>query len=89
MRHCHSASSFDTPPITDLVALPSHDVVRLLEDNAALAASVAALPTPPTEFLELDMGDGLCFRKHSFDGAISVSAGAGGGAGDLGGGLGG
>ena len=21
-----------------------------------------------------DMGDGLCFRKHSFDGAISVSA---------------
>ena len=33
----------------------------MLEDNAALAASVAALPTPPTEFIELDMGDGLCF----------------------------
>ena len=23
--------------------------------------SATALPTPPTEFLELDMGDGLCF----------------------------
>ena len=57
----HTFSSFDTPPVTDLVELPSHDVVRVLEENAALAASVAALPTPPTEFLELDIGDGLCF----------------------------
>jgi dipeptidyl-peptidase-4 len=37
----HTASSFGVPPVTDLVRLPSHEVVRTLIDNAALRARLA------------------------------------------------
>ena len=39
----HSYSTFDKPPITELVRLPSHDVVRVLEDNHELRAKVNPL----------------------------------------------
>lgn len=55
----HTRSTFDTPPVTDLVALPSHRSLRVLEDNAPLAAAVAPLVTRPTDFLRLDIGDGV------------------------------
>lgn len=52
-------STFDTPPITDLVELPGHRSVRVLEDNAALAAAVKPLIVRPTDFLQLDIGGGV------------------------------
>jgi dipeptidyl-peptidase-4 len=55
----HTYSTFDTPPITDLVQLPEHRSVRVLEDNAATAARVKPLITRPTEFLQLDIGGGV------------------------------
>jgi len=55
----HTYSTFDRPPVVDLVRLPSHQVVRVLEDNAALAAAVAPLTTPPVEFFQVDIGDGV------------------------------
>ncbi len=59
-RHAiHTRSTFDTPPVTDLVALPGHERLRVLEANAPLAAAVAPLVTRPTEFLRLDIGDGV------------------------------
>jgi dipeptidyl-peptidase-4 len=55
----HTWSTFDKPPVTDLVELPAHRSVRLLEDNAAAAARVKPLITQPTEFLQLDIGNGV------------------------------
>ena len=52
-------STFDTPPVTDLVELPGHRSVRVLEDNASLAAAVKPLIVRPTDFLQLDIGDGV------------------------------
>lgn len=55
----HSWSTFDTPPVTELIRLPSHDVVRTLIDNAHLRAAVSALKRQPTEFTRLDGGKGV------------------------------
>jgi dipeptidyl-peptidase-4 len=55
----HTYSTFDKPPITDLVQLPEHRRERVLEDNAALAARVKPLIARPTEFLQLDIGGGV------------------------------
>ena len=55
----HTWSTFDQPPVTDLVELPGHRSVRVLEDNAAAAARVKPLITQPTEFLKLDIGNGV------------------------------
>jgi dipeptidyl-peptidase-4 len=55
----HTFSTFDKPPVVELIKLPSHQVVRVLEDNKALAAAVAPLTTPPVEFFQVDIGDGV------------------------------
>jgi dipeptidyl-peptidase-4 len=55
----HTYSTFDQPPVTDLVELPEHRRVRVLEDNAAAAARVKPLISRPTEFLQLDIGGGV------------------------------
>jgi dipeptidyl-peptidase 4 len=68
----HTYSTFDKPPVTDLVELPGHKTIRVLEDNAALAAKVKPLITRPTEFLKLDIGggvvmDGWMIKPRDFD----------------------
>ncbi len=55
----HTWSAFDQPPVTDLVQLPEHRSVRVLEDNASPAARVKSLIAQPTEFLQLDIGGGV------------------------------
>jgi dipeptidyl-peptidase-4 len=55
----HTVSTIDSPPVTDLVRLPSHQVVRVLEDNHALVAALAGWKRPPTEFFKVDLGDGV------------------------------
>ncbi len=55
----HTVSRFDTPPVTELVEFPDHRVVRVLEDNEALRKKMASLPSQTTEFLQLDIGDGI------------------------------
>ena len=54
----HAWSSFGTPPVIDLVRLPSHEVVRTLVDNADLRARVAALTRGPAEFFRVRGGGG-------------------------------
>lgn len=49
----HTHSTFDQPPVTDLVKLPSHESVRTLAENHV------ALQTPPVEFFQLDIGGGV------------------------------
>jgi dipeptidyl-peptidase 4 len=68
----HSWSSFGVPPTTDLVRLPSHQVVRTLIDNAALKARLASIPRGPSEFFRVDGGsgyplDGWLMKPAGFD----------------------
>lgn len=55
----HTRSTFDSPPITELVELSNHRTVRVLEDNAELHRKAQVLADNPTEFLTLEIGDGI------------------------------
>jgi dipeptidyl-peptidase-4 len=68
----HTSSTFDTPSVTDLVALPSHRVVRTLEANDDVRAAAAPLISRPGEFFQVDLGEGLkvdgyVIKPHDFD----------------------
>jgi dipeptidyl-peptidase-4 len=68
----HTVSGIDRPPVTDLVQLPSHKTLRVLEDNRELAAAVAPILTPATEFFRVDIGggvslDGWMVKPKNFD----------------------
>jgi len=68
----HTYSTFDTPPVTDLVRLPEHSVERVLETNAQVRQKVEELKPGPTEFFRLDIGggmtlDGWMIRPRNFD----------------------
>jgi dipeptidyl-peptidase-4 len=54
----HSWSSFGTPPVVELVRLPSHEVVRTLVDNAELRAKVASLRRGSSEFFRVRSAGG-------------------------------
>jgi len=55
----HTYSRFDTPPVTDLIRLPDHQSVRMLEDNAKLRSNSKDLITGSTEFFRSDIGEGV------------------------------
>jgi dipeptidyl-peptidase 4 len=55
----HTYSRLDDPPVVELVELPEHRVVRLLEDNRDLRERMQEVISQPTEFLQLDIGDGI------------------------------
>jgi len=68
----HTYSTFDRPPVTDLVRLPTHQVVRTLAGNATLQETVAPLITRKTEFFKVTISDGATLdgwmiRPRSFD----------------------
>lgn len=67
----HTYSTFDQPPVTELVELPSHQVIRVLEANAELTSKAAPL-IEKTEFLQIDLGaaaqlDAWMIKPHGFD----------------------
>ena len=55
----HTYSRFETPPVTNVIELPSHTVLRSLTDPSAVAAKVKPLLNPPAEFFRIDIGDGV------------------------------
>jgi dipeptidyl-peptidase 4 len=55
----HTYSSFGTPPVVDLVRLPSHQVVRTLVQNQRLRDVLAKLRRGPAGFVKVDVGKGL------------------------------
>ncbi len=55
----HTCSTFDQPPVTDLVSLSDHKTVRVLERNDELHERMKPLVTQPTEFLQIDLGGGV------------------------------
>ena len=68
----HTYSTFDSPPITELVQLPEHRVIRVLEDNKELRRKMELLTSQPTEFLQLDIGsdvvvDAWMIKPRDFD----------------------
>lgn len=61
----HAYSTFTTPPIVELVHLPDHKVVRGLVDNRKLREKLAALQMPESEFLRVDIGEGVSLDAWS------------------------
>jgi dipeptidyl-peptidase-4 len=55
----HTASSWGTPPVTDLVELPSHRSLRTLVTNEQLKAKLAGVQQGEIEFFQTDIGDGI------------------------------
>jgi len=55
----HTYSTFDTPPVTELVQLPEHRVLRVLEDNQELRKKAKALISHPTEFFQIEIDGGV------------------------------
>lgn len=70
----HEYSTIDSPPITDLVELPSHRVVRTLVKNETLRRNAAQVVHRPTEFFKVQVAsdvelDGMMFFPKDFDAA--------------------
>lgn len=68
----HTYSSFERPPVTEVIELPSHKTLRVLTDPAAVVAKVQPLLKPPVEFFKIDIGDGVVLdgymlRPSTFD----------------------
>lgn len=55
----HTWSRFDRPVATDLIRLPNHQSVRMLEPNATLRGNIASLTHPPAEFFKVTLEGGL------------------------------
>ncbi|MGB7490151.1 MAG: S9 family peptidase [Thermoanaerobaculia bacterium] len=55
----HTYSRFDVPPVVDLVRLPEHETVRVLEDNSALASKLSDIVQPPVEFFQTEVEPGF------------------------------
>ncbi|MEQ1634212.1 MAG: DPP IV N-terminal domain-containing protein, partial [Planctomycetota bacterium] len=66
----HTHSSFDVPPRIEVVRLPSHETVRVLEDNAALRARYAEVERFDNEFFQVSTKDGV-----SLDGFVMYPKG--------------
>ncbi len=55
----HTYSTFDQPPRVEVVRLPEHTVARNLVDNSGLSDSASALLAARSEFLRVDIGEGV------------------------------
>lgn len=55
----HTWSSGSTPPVTELIQLSDHKLIRVLEDNDELREKMEALDVQPKEFIQLDIGNGV------------------------------
>lgn len=55
----HTRSSMTTPPLVDLISLPDHRSIRRLKEQKRVLEKLAKVNLPKTEFIRLDIGDGL------------------------------
>jgi dipeptidyl-peptidase-4 len=55
----HTWSSFDSPPVVELVKIEGHRVIKVLEDNEQLHERAEKVIAHPTEFIKLDIGNGI------------------------------
>jgi dipeptidyl-peptidase-4 len=61
----HTYSTFDVPPVTELVRLPDHHATRVLVENKNLKQALAKLKRPTSEFLRVDIGDNVLLDAWS------------------------
>ncbi len=66
----HTYSTGNSPPVTQLVKLPEHSVVKVLEDNKVLREKTTSWS--PVEFFQVDIGndivlDGWMIKPANFD----------------------
>ena len=66
----HTYSSFDQPPVIDLVRLPGHERVRVLVDNQRLRERYAKVEKGDNEFFQVTTDDG-----HTLDGWVMYPQG--------------
>ncbi|WP_146402427.1 DPP IV N-terminal domain-containing protein [Planctomycetes bacterium CA13] len=55
----HTYSTLNIPPIVDLIELPEHKTIRVLNDHRELHARAKQTIKNPTEFVQIDIGDGV------------------------------
>jgi dipeptidyl-peptidase 4 len=55
----HTFSSFGTPPATEIIRLPGHEVLRRLTNNDALKSRLQTLKRGSTDFFRVDIGNGV------------------------------
>lgn len=53
----HNFSNAATPPVIDMVSLPAHKTVRVMEDNKEARERFAAMGLRPKEFVKVKSGD--------------------------------
>jgi len=68
----HSFSSFDSVKTTEIISLPDHKTLQVLEDNHELEKRVSALKRYPAEFFKIQTEDGVeldgwCMKPYNFD----------------------
>jgi dipeptidyl-peptidase-4 len=66
------SSDQDTVPVTSLISLPEHKVIKVLEDNEKLKEKFAKVKKTPSEFFYVDIGNGeklhsRCIKPPNFD----------------------
>ena len=66
------SSDQDTVPVTSLISLPDHKVIKVLENNEKLKEEFAKVKKSPSEFFYVDIGDGnrlhsRCIKPPNFD----------------------
>jgi len=57
----HTYSTLDSPPLHELIKVEGHRPVCTLEDNRDLRERMKSIHSRPTEFLKLDIGNGIVF----------------------------
>ncbi len=55
----HTWSDINTPPVTELISLPKHKIIRTLVDNERLKKTYADLNVSPAEFFQVTTEDSI------------------------------
>jgi dipeptidyl-peptidase-4 len=67
----HTFSTITDPPVSELIRLSDHQVIRRLTTNRGLKESLSKLEKPTTEFFRIDLGhdmplDAWCLKPKDF-----------------------
>ena len=55
----HTYSTLNDPPTVDIVQLPEHRIVRVIDDHSELREKFKQQVPRPTEFVQIDIGDDI------------------------------
>ena len=61
----HTFSNIESPPVTNLIELPSHKLIRIMEKNQRLRGKLAKLKRPKAEFFRVKIDDGVSVDAYA------------------------